>query len=364
MNKLLTILCICCFFKTIKAQPFSAYTNARKEFYTFDNGGVNRIEPLEPISYKIGKRGIAYMDNARNFKVYHNGTVTQLSDLFNTAYHVSDDFITYHNRNILNVIDGTEIKTLSNFCTKYAMGDSIVVFYDYNKSIFSCYYNGEIIELETFLLTNSENDFVFDSTVKVTDNIVAYVNYNNTFNVFLNNKHTVLEDNIPKDFQVGRNTVAYTTINNQFKIFHKGNIYDIDVFPPKNITVGDDLVAFETTDGYFKYFYDGKLYTMGLYEPQYKLVDNVLAYEDINNRFTIFHKGETYFMDIYFPEKLNMQYNSLAYVNKTSTLRLFSNGKIADITTMPVNNFQIDYDVLKYQIGFNAFHFYKDGKHY
>jgi hypothetical protein len=192
----------------VMAQPFSAYTDVRQEFYVFDNGAVNRIEPLIPVDYKVGRRAVAYLDNARNFKVYRDGAVTIINDLFTTQFSVSDNLVLFRSANMISVIDGQDVVLLSKLCDRFAMGDSVVLFYDINQSTFNGYYNGKITELETFLNIR-ENDFTFDSTVKVSDNIGAYINFNNQFKVFYNNESEAIESQAVLDFKVGRNTVGY-----------------------------------------------------------------------------------------------------------------------------------------------------------
>lgn len=347
----------------VHAQPFSAYINAREEFYVFDNGAVNRLEAIKPLTYKVGRGAVAYIDNARNFKIYRDGNVTAISDLFTTEFEVSDNLILYKNSKIISVIDGSDVVLLSRLCDRYAMGDSIVLFYDINRSTFNSYYHGKITELETFLSLD-ETDFAFDSTVKVSDNIGAYINYNEQFKVFYDNQVETLENQRVKEFKLGRNTLAYIDINNQFKIFHKGQTYTIDPFAPKSFMVGDDVVAFYGNDGNFNIFHDGSLHKIGYYEPDYKVSDRVVAFADPNGYFKAFYDGKEIMIDNYYPENYNISYNSIAYVNKANMLRMFSKGKVYDITSMSLEDIHLDYDVLQYKIGFNSFKMFYNGEFY
>lgn len=347
----------------LHAQPYSGFTNVRQEFHVFDNGVTHRVEGLLPISYKIGKAGIAYLDNQRIFKIYRDGAVNVVNDLFTTEFDVSDNFILYRSANIISVIDQGEVVLLSKLSSKYLLGDSLVFFYDLNKQTFNAYSHGKTTELETFL-NLGENDLKFDSTVKVSDNIGAYVNFNDQFKVFYNDQLETLESQAVKKFEVGRNTLAYVDINNIFKIYHKGQTFTIDPFAPKSFMVGDDVVAYQSYDGYFKIFYNGNLHTLGYYEPRYEVKDWVVSYQDLNGFFKVFHNGTQTMMDNYYPDKIVMGYNSAAYVNKANVLRLFSNGKVYDVTTMNILDMRLDYDVLQYKVGFNAFRFFYNGEFY
>lgn len=346
-----------------QSQPYSAFTDIRLQFNVFDNNAVHQIEHLLPIEYKIGKNAIAYLDNQRIFKIYKDGLVTTVNDMFTTNFQVSDNLVLFKSANIVSVIDGGQVVVLSKLCNRYAMGDSVVLFYDINRSSFNGYYDGKITELETFLNLKDE-DFSFDKTVKVSDNIGAYINYNEQFKVFYNNESEILENQMVKQFEVGRNIVAYVDINNIFKIYYKGQSFTIDPFAPKSFMVGDDVVAFQGNDGYFKIFYKGNLTTIGYYDPRYLVADRVVAYADPNGFFKIFYEGDQTVMDNYYPEKIKAGYNSVAYTNKGSTLRFFSKGKVFDITTMSLMDVRLDYDVLQYKVGFNAFKIFYDGNYY
>ncbi len=358
-------LCILFFSTLVKGytQPFSAYTNIRNEFFIFDNGSINKIEPLNPVSYKIGRKGIAYLDNQSILKFYKDGMVNTINDMVTTSFDISDNLMMYRSGNRLAIIDGNNAVLLSKLCENFKMGDSVILFYDLNKRSFNGYYNGEIVELESFLNLGA-NDLKFDSTVKVSDNIGAYINYNDQFKVFFNKQSEVLENQAVKEFQVGRNTVGYIDINNIFKVYYKGQSFVIDPFAPKSFMVGDDLVAYQSNDGYFKIFYKGNLFTIGYYEPKYQVSDRLVAFEDLNGYFKIFHEGIQTQIDNYYPEKILIGYNSMAYVNKNNFLRLFSNGKMYDISSMSINDYRLDYDVLQYKVGFNSYKIFFNGEFY
>jgi len=345
------------------AQPYSAYVDVRQEFYAFDNGSINKLDHLKPIDFKIGKSSIAFIDNQRNFKLYRDGIVTTINEnLYTVRFFMTDNLILYRSANMISVIDGNDVKLLSGLCQDFAVGDSVVLFYDMNRSSFNAYYNGDITEMETYLLTG--NDFSFSDHMKCSDNIGAYTNFNDVFKAFFHNKVYTLEQQKIRDYQVGRNTIAYTDINNQFKIFYKGETYKIDGFAPKSYQVGDNLVAFINYEGYFKIFYNGKMYSMGFYEPQYQVKDFLVAYEAANGFFKVFHEGETKVLENYYPPNIEMQYNSLAYTNQANMLRLYCQGKIYDVTNQTISSYRLDYDVLQYKVGFNRFKVFANGETY
>jgi hypothetical protein len=342
----------------INAQSrYGASVNLQGFLSIFEDGQSSILEALPPQDFKVGKTGVAYINNIGIFKVYRAGVNNKINDLYTEAFGVTDNYIFYKTRNSLNIIDGNEETKLSNFVGDYAVGDSIVLFFDKIKNVLQAYNNGKIHDLENNLSVETFTDF------KVSDNIIAYQNFMSQFKIFYNSQMEVLETQPVKDYQIGRNTVAYIDVNGQFKIWHKGVITIVDAFAPKSFQVGDDLVAFVGNDGYFKIFYNGEINTIGFFNRKYKVSDFIVAYEDGNSYFKVFDKGETHAVDNYYPMGMISQYNSLAYIDRSNTLRLYQNGTVKNVTNLPSNldDVTLNYDVLGYKIGNNMFRFYYNG---
>ncbi|MBS1588643.1 MAG: hypothetical protein JST52_03415 [Bacteroidetes bacterium] len=349
----------------IKAQPLSAYVNIQNQVMVWDNGMIRKIDYLAPISMKIGRTTIPYLDNSRSFKIYYGGGVRTINIGFTNDYFVSDNLVAFINARSLNVFDNGKVKNLSGMVQQYYLGDSVLLFLDGIRSEYKAYYNGEVYPIENFLAGNAID------VVKVSDNIAAYVNYANQFRIFISGKIIPQENYTVSSFDVGRNTVAYVDINKQFKIFHNGNTIVAENFPPLNYAVGDNVVAYVSNDGYFKIFYNDSVQTIGYFNREYKIGDNVVAFRDGGGWFKAFYKGDIISLESYYPDNFVVQYNSLAYVNRSGILRLMTEGEVYDVTSMfnpgdagSETNWQLTYDVLKYQVGLNIFKIYYKGNEY
>jgi len=90
----------------------------------------------------------------------------------------------------------------------------------------------------------------------------------------------------------------------------------------------------------------------------------MVAYRDPSGYFKVFYKGDISVLEPYYPDKFTMQYNSIAYVNRANTLRLFTEGELYDVTTAEMESWELNYDVLKYQIGNNMFRINYKGREY
>ena len=111
----------------VHAQPFSAYVNDKDEFYAMDSLAVTRIEHLAPVSYKIGKNLIAYIDNTKNFKIYQYGQVRQIAEGYTEDYTVGTDLVVIRANRMLYTYDNGRLLLLAQVVDGYINGDSIVI---------------------------------------------------------------------------------------------------------------------------------------------------------------------------------------------------------------------------------------------
>ncbi len=340
------------------AQPYAAYTNLQNELMLWDKGMLHKIDYMPPTLLKTGRTAVPYLDNSRTFKVYYNHATMKVNTGFTNAFFATDNLVVFLNQKSLNVFDRGVTKNLTPVCDQYYIGDSLVMYLDGLKSDYKVYYNGQITQLESFV-----PDSVL-SGLSVSDNIIAYNNFANQFRIFYRGVRIAQEDYPVSSFEAGRNTVAYVDADRRFKIFHNGQTFTIDNFPPQSYHVGDNVVAFVSSDGYYKIFYGDSVRTLGFFNPTYQVVDNIVSYKDPSGYFKVFYKGEVTDMESYYPDGVIIQYNSLAYINSSNTLRLFTEGEVYDVTNADLSNWQLNYDVITYQIGQGIFKVYYKGQDY
>lgn len=359
------------------AQPVSAYVNFQNQFMTWDNGVERRTETLIPRRYDIGRNAIPYLDNTNNFKIYSNGGVQQINQGFTQDFTTSDNIIAYRNGNSLWVWENGKTTNLSTYVSSYAVGDSVVLFFDNVRSLYKAYYAGNTYEIEGFLgatnVFNVDTSMIYDGktvadgqlpTVKVSDNIAAFVNYANRFKIFYHGQLIEQETYTVNSFDVGRNIVAYVDANRAFKIFYSGETQDLESFPPLSYKAGDNVAAYVSNEGYFKIFYNGEALEVGYFNPQeYKVSDNIVSFKDPSGYFKVFYKGKIYTLDAYYPTKgFKSSYNSLVYINAAGMIRMFSEGEVYDVTNASVAEWRLDYDVLQYRFGANMYKIFYKGK--
>ena len=356
-----TFVCFIAFFIVVwhsNAQPMAAFVDMQNEVMVWDKGNIHKIDYMPPTSIKIGRIAIPYLDNSRTFKIYYGGGVKSLNIGFTNNFYVTDNIVAYLNQKSLNVFDKGVVKNLTGVCDQYFVGDSVVMFLDSYKGEYKAYYNGQIYSIETYF-----SDSVL-STVKVSDNIIAYDNFANQFKLFFHGNKIAQEDFSITSFDVGRNTVAYVDNDKKFKIFHNGQTFLIDDFAPQVYKVGDDMVAYVSNDGYFKIFYGDSIRSIGFYNPRFQVADNIVAFKESGGMFKVFYKGTITELETYLPGMYVAQYNSLAYLNAANELKLFTEGEVYEVTNAELTNWQLNYDVITYQIGQGIFKVYYKGNEY
>ncbi len=342
---------------SVQAQPIAVFQNFQNQMMLWDNGLLKKVDNLIPIDYKVGRIAMPYLDNSRNFKIYYNNTFQTIPFVFGNEFRVSDNLVSYLNSKSLNVFDHGKIKNLTGLCTEYFLGDSVLLFLDGVRNEYKAYYNGTIYPIENFLAGAAIE------SVKVSDNMVAYLNYANQFRLFYHGQIIEQEDFLVQDYAVGRDIVAYTDINRQFKVFYKGTTYQLDSYPTTSYSVGDDLVAYVTSDGYFKIFYDGKILNVGFFNPSYTVADHMVAFKDNANYFKVFYKGNFISLENQYPLTLQAHYHSLAYVNQMGNLKIVTEGNVYEVANN-VEAYKLNYDVLTYQFAANVYRVFYKGVSY
>jgi len=358
MKIYLTLLISALLFSDLTAQSLGAYTDYKNYFYAFDNGPNIQLESQPITSYRVGGNAIAYVNGVDNFRAYYKGESYDLLSISPLSYDATDNYVVFYRDMILNVFDNGKRTMLSGNTSMYAVGDSIVAFFDLNSGYIRAYYNGQTQDIEG--LYGIDPDSV---KFKVGDNILAYVNTANQFKVFYHERILNLESYVPTTFKVGKNIVAYVDSYTQaFKIFYNGMSYTVESIAPASFIAGDDMIAYISNTGDFKVFFKGQLLKIASYAPAfYDATDNVLIYFD-NKYFTAFYNGKITNLETYVPSNIQKDYNTVAYIDRSGYLQALYYGNQQKISEEKIKSFELTGDVLKYNSGVSDFKFYIKGK--
>ncbi len=358
MKIYVTLLVSALLFSEISAQSLAAYTDYKNYFFAFDNGPNIQLESQPITSYKIGGNAIAYVNGVDNFRAYYKGDSYDLLSISPARYDACDNYVVFYRDMILNVFDNGKRTLLSGNTTSYAVGDSMVAFYDLNSAYLRAYYNGQTQDIEGVYGVDPDS-----VKFKVGDNILAYINSANQFKIYYHERILNLESYAPTTFKVGKNIVAYLDAYTQaFKIFYSGMNYTVESNAPISFIAGDDMVAYVSNTGDFKVFYQGQLLKIASFTPSfYDVTDNVLIYFD-GKYFTAFYKGKITTLETYLPTNIQKDFNTVAYIDRSGYLQALYYGKQQRISEEKVKMFELTGDVLKYNSGVSDFKFFIKGQ--
>ena len=359
MRIFLLTLGIVLFAHSTFAQNLAAFHDYRKYFMVFDNGQTKAIDHLPAQSFQIGGNCIPFISNTGEFNVYFKGEVQTLAERYVSKYFATRNLLVYFLYDQLYVFDNGKTHMLSSNVKNYAIGDSLVAYYNENTRSSHVYYNGKVTDLERSLVGSPIKEF------KAGDNVFAYFNDNTKyFKIFYNGElQDIMQSNDLVRFEAGRNIIAYIDeARNSLHAFYKGEIFDLEDFKPKSFKVGDDMLAYVDNLGDFKVFTNGEVQTISSFEPEvYNVKDSLVVFSE-QGYFKVFYNGEIYELENYIPEDFQMQESTIAFIGLNGWLKAFSNGKYFTVTNDLVKMFMVAYNLIYVNTTVKTVKIYYNGK--
>jgi hypothetical protein len=305
----------------------------------FDRGAFRQVEPRKPTTIHIGGNYVAYTDNRDDLKVYRDGKTHLVDQASEIDFTVTDHLLGFSLAGILKVFDGKP-KLLTPNVGPYVVEDSLIMFKDQLQGAVYVYYNGETIKLEDQLAGNAMVQ------VKTGDNVVAWVSaFDRKLKVFYQGEALELSEFVTEmDFKCGLDLVAFRdAYDNSFRAFHQGRIYDLEDQMPHRYEVGKGIMAWLDLTGAIKILQDGMVYTAMGYEPQsWDVIDSLVVIQD-RGVFNVFADGRFHEVERVVPQKWQVSWGTLAYVDVDRTLKVWRKGRTEVILQgQPVQEFRVD----------------------
>ena len=341
---------------TSSAQDITAYTDNKGNLQVFDKGFYRQLEYLPVTSYKIGGNSIAYIDHKNDFKIYYDGQTIPLLNAADFFYYVTNNLTVFRVGKVLYVFDKGEKKTLCYYSSMIAANDSIVSYFDESQSTLNVYYNGAIAKTEDAFIARPK-------AIKTGANLVAWINQSNYFNVFYRGRLIELDNIAPVQFEAGRDIVAYVDDYEQkFRLFYKGDTAIVESFVPDSFKVGFGIMSYVDNLGNFYIFYNGATSKILSDRPDFFIVKGNVVVYSYNNTFNIFYEDKSYTLQNATPTEFEVGNEGIAWIDPSRRLMLFHKGKTYTVSYEIVNKFNINGDVLKYEVGVNTVNVFYNGK--
>ncbi len=342
---------------------YAAYVDFRQRFWVFDHGQKKLLEEQKVKSFKVGGNCVAYVDYADNFKVYMNGEVKTLEIGSVRNYVVTNYLVAYSMTDILKVYDKGKVKMLSANVKDFAIGDSLVIFYDYYFNSLNGYYNGKVYSKRMRL--QGEQVQKMEASHNVAGIVTAE---DRNFWIFYKGQAELINQFVEKvNFKAGRDIVAYMDEPTRtFKAYYRGEIYDVDNFQPVRYEMGDARIVYIDVVGNFKTFYDGQVATILPVEPTFfQVKDSMIVYQELD-RFKCFYEGRVHEVSEFMPTNWQFERNMIVFLDRTNNIVVFKDGekKILQYGMGMVNSFKLMRDVIVLNTGVNKNVIYWKGEIY
>lgn len=343
----LSIIVSVTLFSKLFAQDLGAYVDYMDRFYIFDKGKSTQVDHLRPQDFKIGGQYVLYISSQGHLMMYNKGETQILERVKPSEYFATDYLAGYSIYEKLKVVYEGKAIELSNRCTNYEFGDSLVAFYDKNLESLNVFYQGETVEIESGMI-----GFPVQSWASG-DNIIAYISERNKdFKIWYQGESYEIERNVSKTkFKAGRDIVAYVDeLEQNFKVFYKGEIYTIEDFIPTSYQVANGFVAYVDQMGEFKIFTDGETNIVSPNTPDaYLASDNILAFIE-NDYFKAWYNGEVIEIEGYQPSVYKADWNTIAYLDNSNRIFIYSKGERKYLSNELVTEFNIYRDLIQMKV--------------
>lgn len=265
--------------------------NLNTQLKVYDNENIRTLTPYATVYY-TGDDVILWFDNySKMLMAYWNGDTYPLDDALTTGeagkVYIGKNIAAFTDvNNWVNIFFNGNIEQLiyAENLGSISVGKDIVAFVDKSMNNFQVYYNGEFIELESFV----------PHSFKCADQMVAYVDASNYLKIFHNYQSGTLSFDAPDFYDIVDGILVYG-LQNYFKAYIDGKVYDIENFIPEKYFIKNKGVVYLDQMGNLKYFKDGKSEII-TYEKatSFELTGDAVRYSFGIKSENIYLNGKTY----------------------------------------------------------------------
>lgn len=197
-------------------------------------------------------------------------------------------------------------------------------------------------------------------------NLAAYIDYKNTFNVFHDGVKIQLDHRKAESYKVGYTLVAYVNSQNELWVYQNGQQTKV-IDWVKNYTISDNLMTFGD-NGFLNVYENGIARLLCSQTGLNGIGDSIVAYHDIqNNSFEVYYNQKIIQLET---DLLNgigsfkVGENLVAYINPQNYFLAFYQGEIIELmyTDDPIN-FKVGLNTIAYiNPAIESFHVVDCGK--
>lgn len=230
------------------------FDEAESTLNFYYNGAIANAEEAyldKPRSIKTGSNLVAWVNQSNKFNVFYRGEIEELDNLSPVAYETGRDIVAYvddYEKKFRIFYKGETAQAEAFAPDSFKVGFGIAAYVD-NLGNFRFFSEGS-----TQKILNDRPDFF-----QVKGDVLVY-SYNNSFNVYYNNKTYTLQNRTPRDFQVGNYGVAWIDDSGRLMLFNKGKTYTVSYEIINKYALNGNVLKYEVGFNTVNVFYNGKNY--------------------------------------------------------------------------------------------------------
>jgi hypothetical protein len=328
MKKILLLLLFAPAFS--QAQTLFAFTDFNNFFKVFRDGYFMQIEHNAVSDVTIGDEMVAYMNSAKDFKVYEKDRSTLITNQM-VQYKMSDHILAWNINTILNYRTNGRSHAITNFAGQYEVTDSLLVYQDTRYNTVNVIWNEQ-----TFTLYTTPNELYMPEAIG--DNVVVFRDLGEVYKVFWRGKIYELGvwTSTPSyHFEVGVDIVAFNDpATRTFAIFEDGQFMDVEQVFVNKYKVGRGYLIYEDIQGNLKYYAKGDRFELSAFPQFWDVKDDAVIWGEANlTQSYIFGKKAQ--VCNYIPKEYVMKNDVIAFKNNLGGVSAFINGSQQEISTLP-----------------------------
>lgn len=227
--------------KVIAGKNVIAYINHLNQFKIYYHNEKIDVDDYIPKKVKTGANTVAFIDSYNYLKIFYSGTIYEMFNIpeimcLEIPGGVNDDGIEEY-------CNGETVHDMEGALPVFLAGDNIVAFID-DTETFQVFYDGKTVVLE------NQAPIYYE----VTDNILWYIDNNNYFKVFSNGILSVVETFYPERIKADKDIVVYTDLDKRLKAFYKGENISISNNIVLGFEVNNSLIMYNDIPNKYKFF--------------------------------------------------------------------------------------------------------------
>jgi len=289
----------------------------------FEGGSFRELEARSPQAVYQGGDKLAYISNANDFKLFHQGKLTTLERGERVDVATSKHLIAWRSGPALRIPGREGATTICPRVGRFTVADSVIAFQDLMQHELKVHWGGNTFPVADVLL---DTEVLWKSG---SNTLLVYDTGRRRVLLFYRGQlSTLCNGSDPNRSAAGGDVVAYMDeYDDTFRIFDKGSEYEVDAFAPASFQVGEGLVAYVSSTGAFRCYRNGSMWDLMDFAPdEYWVRDSVVVFRD-GSLFKVFAGGAVETLERTMPAQWTAVGTLVAWLDERGVLKVFHNGK-------------------------------------